>query len=137
MNHGKYDTICFAIAVFICWFAMNCLYWAGKSITNNNKHSEYNYNVAAIKFQCIFAWLLFTVYFRQIWKYDLIGETRSWRHMLNKAHLSRGKLLNTFIASCAIYGTQSKIFQKLLIQKAVNVLRPAKGHTLYSKLMGK
>ena len=38
------------------------LYWSGKSITNNNKYNEYNCNPAAIKFQYIFVWLLFTVY---------------------------------------------------------------------------
>ena len=36
------------------------LHWSGKSINNNNKYNEYNYNPAAIIFQCIFAWLLFT-----------------------------------------------------------------------------
>ena len=51
MNFGKYDTIV-ANAVFICWFTMNCLgncQW--KSITNNIKYNEYNYNPVAIKFQ--------------------------------------------------------------------------------------
>ena len=33
-----------------------------KSITNNIKYNEYNYNPAATKFQCIFAWGLITVY---------------------------------------------------------------------------
>ena len=31
------------------------LYWSDKSITNDKKHNEYNYNPAAIKFQCVFA----------------------------------------------------------------------------------
>ena len=31
------------------------LYWSGKSITNNKKCKEYNYNSATIKFQCTFA----------------------------------------------------------------------------------
>ena len=35
---------------------------AGKLITYNNKYNEYNSDPAVIKFQCIFAWLLFTVY---------------------------------------------------------------------------
>ena len=38
------------------------LYWSGKSIIKNNKYNEYNYNPEAIKFQCIFALLLFTVH---------------------------------------------------------------------------
>ena len=28
------------------------LYWSEKSITNNNKYNEYDYNPSAIKFQC-------------------------------------------------------------------------------------
>ena len=61
MNDSKYDTICCKMFLFVDlqWIV---LYWSKKSITYNNKYNEYNYNPAAIKFQCIFAWLLFTVY---------------------------------------------------------------------------
>ena len=40
------------------WFV---LYWTGKSITNYKKYNEFNYNPAAIEFQCIFESLVFTV----------------------------------------------------------------------------
>ena len=38
------------------WIVLYCL---GKSITNNNNYNEYNYNPTAIKFQCIFARIIF------------------------------------------------------------------------------
>ena len=62
MNHGKYDTNCSkrCFCLLIC-NELSCIN-KGKSITNNIKYNEYNYNPAAIKFQFIFAWLLFTVY---------------------------------------------------------------------------
>ena len=54
MNCVKYDT--FAANADLQWIV---LHWSGKSITNDNKYNEYKYNPAAIKFQCIFAWLIF------------------------------------------------------------------------------
>ena len=54
MNDGNYDTICWKR----CFYLLVCY----KLSCNNNKYNEYNYNPAAIKFQCIFAWLLFTVH---------------------------------------------------------------------------
>ena len=55
MNYDKYDII---LSVDMRWIV---LYWPGKSIINESKYNEYNYNPAAIEFQIIFAWLLFTV----------------------------------------------------------------------------
>ena len=42
--------------VYLQWIVC---YWSGKSITNDNKYNEYNYNSAAIKFECIFAFYNF------------------------------------------------------------------------------
>ena len=50
--------ILIVVYLFVCLFVdlqWIVLYWSGKSIINNNKYIEYNYNPAAIKRQCIFA----------------------------------------------------------------------------------
>ena len=59
MNYGMYDTICCKH----CFYLLICkelsfIDQGNQSITNNNKYNEYNYNLTAIKFQCIFGWLL-------------------------------------------------------------------------------
>ena len=74
MNYGNMISFV-ANAVFICWFTI-VLYWSWKLITNNDKYNEYNYNSAAIKFQCIFAWLLFTV-MKQNYKNKFDNQNRS------------------------------------------------------------
>ena len=58
MNYDKYDTICCKR----CFHLLICNELSGKSITKDNKYNEYKYNPTAVKFQFIFAWLLFTVY---------------------------------------------------------------------------
>ena len=63
------------IQVSICWFAMNCLVLIGE--INDNKYNEYNYNSAAIKFQCIFAWLLFQCSIR-----DFLSTCKNSGHIL-------------------------------------------------------
>ena len=49
-----------ANAAFICWFPMNCID-PGNNLLIITKNNEYDYNPTAIKLQCIFAWLPFTV----------------------------------------------------------------------------
>ena len=48
MNYGKYDTICCKCDIYllIC-NELSCI-----NPGNNNKYNEYNYNSAAIEFQC-------------------------------------------------------------------------------------
>ena len=62
MNYGKYSTICCKryFHLLIC----NELSFIdpGNQLLIIKKYNEYSYNPAAFKFQCIFAYLLFTVY---------------------------------------------------------------------------
>ena len=60
------------------------MYLSGKSITNNNKYNAYNYNPAAIKFQCIFAWLILTLYVLTYVKHLRVSD------VLSQAILSKG-----------------------------------------------
>ena len=53
MNYGKYDTIyCKRCFYFLDCNEFPCI--NPKTITNNKKYNEYNYNPAAIILQCIF-----------------------------------------------------------------------------------
>ena len=61
MNYNKYDIIyCKRCFYLLINNDLSCIDQENQ-ITNNNKYNEYNYNPAAITFQCIFASLLFTV----------------------------------------------------------------------------
>ena len=62
MNISKYDIICCkrCFYLLIC-NDLSCIDPKDQLLYDNKKYSEYNYNSAAIKIQCIFACLLFTV----------------------------------------------------------------------------
>ena len=53
MNYGKYDAICCKHYFYL----MIC-----NDLSKNNKYNDNSYNPTAIKLQCIFAWLFFTMY---------------------------------------------------------------------------
>ena len=54
------------------WIVM---YWSGKSIANDNKYNEYNFNHAAIKFKCICMVTFYNVWYKILRLYCILDTT--------------------------------------------------------------